>query len=165
MTMPRSVPILLLTLAFLAPLSALAEQTPLAYDDVFLLEWVSDPQPDPTGEQVVFVRHWMDRLEDRARSSLWRVQADGSGLEPITDRDSNASTPRWSPDGERIVYLAGGELRMHWLQTGRDTRIAELPDSPGALSWSPDGQWLAFTMFTPEATAPPVTPAEQWLQV
>ncbi|HMA97816.1 MAG TPA: S9 family peptidase, partial [Wenzhouxiangella sp.] len=158
-----------LMLAISTPMLAIAERAPLAYDDVFLLEWVSDPQPDPTGEQVVFVRHWMDRQEDRARSSLWQIKADGSGLEPMTDRDSNASTPRWSPDGERIVYLAGGELRMHWLQTGRDTRIAELPDSPGALSWSPDGQWLAFIMFTPEATAPPVTlpgkPAEaEWAE-
>ncbi|MFW5816107.1 MAG: hypothetical protein ACOCVP_04555 [Wenzhouxiangella sp.] len=67
----RRVLICLLALGLLAPVSALAEQTPLAYDDVFLLEWVSDPQPDPAGEHIVFVRHWMDRMADRARSSLW----------------------------------------------------------------------------------------------
>jgi dipeptidyl aminopeptidase/acylaminoacyl peptidase len=137
--------------------SASAERTPLAYDDVFLLEWVSDPQPDPAGEEIVFVRHWMDRQSDRARSSLWRIRPDGTQLEPLTDRDSNAASPRWSPDGERLVYLAGGELRMHWLATGRDSRIAELPEGPGDLSWSPDGRWLAFTMFTPESSAPPVS--------
>jgi dipeptidyl aminopeptidase/acylaminoacyl peptidase len=146
-----------LIFAVLAPFSATAERTPLAYDDVFMLEWVSDPQPDPRGEQVVFVRHWMDRQADRARSSLWRINSDGSGLEPLTGRDSNAAMPRWSPDGKQIAYLAGGELRMHWLDTGRDSRIAELPESPGALAWSPDGRWLALTMFTPEASAPPVT--------
>jgi dipeptidyl aminopeptidase/acylaminoacyl peptidase len=147
----------MLTFALLAPFSVLAERTPMDYDDVFLLEWVSDPQPDPVAEQVVFVRHWMDRMSDRARSSLWQVQADGSGLQPLTDRDSNASTPRWSPDGERIAYLADGELRMHWLKTGRDSRIAELGEGPGGLVWSPDGRWLAFTMFTAAPSSPPVS--------
>ncbi|MGY6588006.1 MAG: prolyl oligopeptidase family serine peptidase [Wenzhouxiangella sp.] len=129
----------------------------LDYDDVFLLEAVSDPQPSPSGERIVFVRNWMDRQTDRARSSLWIVAADGRGLEPLTDRDSNASSPRWSPDGERLAYLAGGELRMHWLASGRDSRIAELGEAPGHLSWSPDGRWLAFTLFTPDAARSPVT--------
>lgn len=147
---------MLLALIWCAPALA-AQPAALDYDDVFLLEAVSDPQPDPAGERIVFVRHWMDRQTDRARSSLWLMQADGSGLEPLTDRDSDASSPRWSPDGSRLAYLAGGELRMHWLASGRDSRVAELTEAPGHLVWSPDGRWLAFTMFTPSPTRNPVS--------
>ena len=148
----------LLALGFgLALTQAQAERAPLAYDDVFLLEAVSDPQPSPDGRQIVFVRNWMDRQTDRARSSLWLLNVDGTGLEPLTDRDSNASSPRWSPEGDRIAYVASGELRIHWLGSGRDSRIAELPSSPSGLSWSPDGQWLSMTLFTPESTRSPIT--------
>ena len=148
--------IALAALLLLSPALA-AERPALDYDDVFLLESVSDPQPDPSGERIVFVRNWMDRQTDRARSSLWLIRADGSGLEPLTDRDSDASSPRWSPDGERLAYLAGGELRLHWLGSGRDSRVAELPETPSHVVWSPDGEWLAFTMFTEAPASNPVT--------
>ncbi|MFW5816108.1 MAG: S9 family peptidase [Wenzhouxiangella sp.] len=46
---------------------------------------------------------------------------------------------------------------MHWLKTGRDSRIAELEENPGGLAWSPDGRWLAFTLFTPAPAKPPVS--------
>ncbi len=147
---------LLTACMWFAPVLA-AEPPALDYDDVFLLEAVSDPQPDPSGERIAFVRHWMDRQTDRARSSLWLISADGSDLEPLTDRDSDASAPRWSPDGTRLAYLAGGELRLHWLASGRDSRIAELPETPSGLAWSPDGRWLAFVMFTPLPADNPVT--------
>ncbi len=133
-----------------------AEVRPLAYDDVFLLESVSDPQPDPAGERVAFVRHWQDRQTDRTRSSLWLADIESGKIEPLTDRDSNASNPRFSPDGSRIAYTAGGQMRMLWLDSGRDTRISELEHSPSGLSWSPDGQWLAFTMFKPAEKDTPV---------
>ena len=43
--------VLLLTRVLAAALPA------LDYDQVFLLEAVSDPQPDPARERIVFVRH------------------------------------------------------------------------------------------------------------
>ena len=133
-----------------------AEIRPLAYDDVFLLESVSDPQPDPSGQRVAFVRHWQDRQTDRTRSSLWLADVESGELQPLTDRDSNASSPRWSPDGKRIAYLAGGQVRMLWLESGRDARVSELDHSPSGLTWSPDGQWLAFTLFKPAERKTPV---------
>ncbi len=153
----RSVAAALLLVLLLASLALARDLPPLAWDDVFLLETASDPQPAPGGDRIVFVRNWMDRQTDRVRTSLWIVDADGGNLEPLTPRDRDARAPRWSPDGRRIAYLADGQIHVHWLASGRDTRISELPNPPADLAWSPDGQWLVFTMLEPASRSAPLT--------
>ena len=153
---------ILLLLVLLLPLAAsepvLGEtREALSFEAVFDLEWGSDPHPGPDGERVAFVRNRMDRHSDRVRSRLWVVDVDGSNLEPLTPRERNASSPRWSPDGGRLAYVADGQIFVHWLQSGRDGQISEFTHAPSDLSWSPDGRWLAFVMFTPSSQEPPVT--------
>src|SRR5690554_6312412 len=128
--------------------------TPLKFDDVFEIEFAADPQPSPNGKQVLFVRNWMDRNTDRRRSSLWIMADDGSNLQALTDRNIDAYSPRWSPSGDRIAFLSGGQIHMLWLDSGRTAQLSTTTSSPGNLTWSPNGKWLAFSMFT--ATAKPV---------
>ena len=150
---------LVLGVAFSAAVWAQAQ--PLSYDDVFMLQTVSDPQPDPEGEQIAFVRTWMDRQNDRAMSGIWVIEVDEDGeaedLEPITPKAQSAASPRWSPDGERLAYVADGQIQMHWLDSGRATTLTQLPSSPGQLAWSPDGRWLAFVMLAKDPKPAPVS--------
>lgn len=132
-------------------------KTPLRYDDVFLLEFAASPAPRPSSEEIVFVRTWMDRQSDRRRTRLWSVQADGSQLQPLTAVDQNAQQPTWSLTGDRLAYVADGQIHMHWADSGRGGQISHLQHAPGALTWSPNGEWLAFTMFTPEQRSAPVS--------
>lgn len=140
---------------------AFAQKKPLNYDDVFMLQAVSDPQPNHEGDEIAFVRTWMDRQTDRAMNGIWIVEVDDNGevdeLEPITPQHINAQSPRWSPDDERLAYVADGEIQMVWMDSGRSSTLTQLPSSPGDLSWSPDGQWLAFVMLTKEAKPAPVS--------
>lgn len=129
---------------------------PLQLDDVFELEFAADPQPSPDGKQLVFVRNWMDRKQDRRRSSLWVMATDGSNLQALTDRNIDAHSPRWSPQGDRLAFISGGQIHLLWLDTGRTAQLSTTERSPGSLSWSPNGEWLAFSMFTPEAKPAPV---------
>ncbi len=140
-------------LLFSSPLLA---AKPLQYDDVFELEFVSDPQPDSSGKNIVFVRNWMDRNTDRRRSTLWLSTADGKSLQALTDKNTDASSPRWAPDNNRIAFIADGQIHVKWLDSGRTSQLGQLQQRPANLSWSPDGNWLAFTMFTPKSVKPPV---------
>ncbi len=136
--------------------STLGVTTPLEYDDVFEIEFVSDPQPDSKGEQILFVRNWMDRQADRRRSMLWLADSKGQ-LQALTGVEQNAHSPRWSPDNSKVAYIAGQQIHLYWFNSGRSVQLSRLTQAPANLSWSPDGKWLAFTMFTPINKPAPVT--------
>lgn len=154
--------------------SSLADEVkPLQYDDVFMLEFAADPQIHRDGEQVIFVRRSLDRQTDRVRGRLWQVNTDGSNLRPLTQGEGNESAPRWSPNYDRIAYVsnASGQSQIHirWQDTGHSSPISTLQHSPSNMSWSPDGEWLAFTMFKPQQRSAPVQlpgqpPGAEWAE-
>ena len=41
-------------------------------------ETVLDPQISPDGTQVIYTRRWVDKQEDKWKSALWIVSADGT---------------------------------------------------------------------------------------
>lgn len=119
--------------------------------DVFGLEWASDPQLSPDGDRIVYVRNFFDVMTDRPRTNLWMVSADGVRHRPFTSGTRSNASPRWSPSGDRLLWVSSqdgsAQLWLRWMDTGEDARITNLTGSPGNLSWSPDGEWIAFTMF------------------
>jgi len=119
--------------------------------DIFELEWVTDPQISPNGETIVYIRNGMDIMKDQRTKRLWMINVNGTDHQKLSAMDINESTPRWSPDGNRLAFIAstqnGSEVFMYWMNSGKIARISQLPASPGSLTWSPDGKWLAFSMF------------------
>ena len=120
------------------------------------LDWeqVADPQVSPNGLQIVYTRRWVNKIEDRWDSGLWIVNADGSKNRFLV-KGSNA---RWSPDGTRIAYFADGEPKgtqvfVRWIDAeGATSQVTRVSETPGNLSWSPDGRSLAFTMLVKTET-------------
>ena len=140
--------------------------------DVFALEYASDPQIRRDGSQVAYVRNTTDIMIDRERRSIWLIDRRIGVQTPIVAGPGSSSGPRWSPDGTRLayVYAAEGEqpqLYVRWMATGVSARLATLPQAPGDIAWSPDGRTIAFTMFTPETppklgAAPPKPEGAKW---
>ena len=144
--------------------ASLAAQHPanrFTYRDVFSLEWARDPQISPDGKRVVFGRTGYDIMKDVQRSALWIVNADGSELRALMEPGRKAGSPRWSPDGTRLLYVSSvegsAEILVRWMDSGQEASLTKLADSPGELHWSPDGRSIAFTMFVPAPAAPFVT--------
>ena len=125
--------------------------------DVFGLEWAADPQISPDGSRIVYVRAANDIRKDGVRTDLWIVKADGTDHRALTS-SGRAGSPVWSPDGGRLLFVEGGEdgaqLWVRWTDTGQNARLTNLLRSPGAISWSPDGRWIAFSMLVPDPERP-----------
>ena len=134
---------------------AQAQKPPFSPMDVFELQWVSDPQISPAGDQIAYLRNRMDIMKDRRVRSIWLMNVDGSGHRKLTSLEGNESSPRWSPDGSRLAFTTAGdnghgsEIYVFWAANGQMARLSQLDRSPSGLSWSPDGQWIAFSKLVP----------------
>jgi serine/threonine protein kinase/Tol biopolymer transport system component len=114
------------------------------------------PRWSPDGSRLVFQSNRSGRYEP------WSIQADGSGLEPMARTSHSAMTyPFWSPDGKRlaltIVNRGAGLLDLSPPPEGRQPvplpPVASDGQSFYAVSWSPDGKWLAGDAESRDARA------------
>src|SRR6202012_638124 len=126
--------------------------------DVFDLQWASDPQVAPDGRTIAYVRMGYDVKTDRPHGTVWLGGVDGKNERPLTGAVSSGS-PRWSPDGSKIAYIAraadgSAQLFMYWIARGISALIINFTESPSGLDWSPDGRWLAFIMSVPQERKP-----------
>ena len=123
------------------------------YLDVFALQYVQDPQISPDGKSIVYKRSGFDIMKDRAKGDLWLINTDGSNHQKLSSHEAGESSPRWSPDGDRIAFISstqeGAEVYMYWVNSGKTAKISQLPYSPSSLTWSPTGEQMAFTMHVP----------------
>jgi dipeptidyl aminopeptidase/acylaminoacyl peptidase len=112
-------------------------------------ETVADPRISPDGAQVVYTRRWVDKQEDKWKSALWIMNADGSKNRFLVE----GSDAVWSPDGTRVAYVAegspkGAQVWVRWIEgAGGATQITRVEHDPGDLGWSPDGKQIGFSMF------------------
>ena len=145
--------------ALALPLSFSADDpSVLTPADVFELEYASDPQISPDGETVVYVRNFMDVMTDRRRSNLWIVDVESRDHRPLTSGETNQSSPRWSPSGDRLLYTSNADgssqLYLRWMDTGESAKLTRLQRSASDLAWSPDGRWIAYSAFVAESSEP-----------
>ncbi len=104
------------------------------------------PSWSPNGQSIIYWA-WKD-----GSPNLYRMSADGGGLEQLTDWEGQELYPRWSPDGRYIAFTADrdGNSELYLMDTSSKDSKA-LTNNAEALfeiwpSWSPDSKQIAFTM-------------------
>jgi dipeptidyl aminopeptidase/acylaminoacyl peptidase len=139
---------------FPAPAAAQTRRamTPL---DLIEVPRVLDPQLSPDGRQLVYVLDRPDWKANRRIGHIWRINADGSGAIQLTQGERGETSPRWSPDGARIAFLArrgdSEDPQIYLLETdgGEARQLTKHGAAVSNIQWAPDSKTIYF--LAPEA--------------
>ena len=134
----------------LLPTQALAQQRNMTIVDLINVPSIGDPQLSPDGSQILYARTDSDWEANGTKSHIWRVNSDGTGSLQLTNGPTGETTPRWSPDGTRIAFVADRDDSDHsqiYLLNNRGGEARVLTSHSTAvrdITWSPDGRWIYF---------------------
>src|SRR5437016_1760552 len=131
-----------------------------------------DASFSPDGKWIVFT----SERNGSGEADLYRVRLDGSGTERLTDSPALDEQAPFSPDGNQVAFVStrGAHTANIWIMDLRTRKLRNLTGAPalqaaaGKLdgffrpSWSPDGQWIAFSSDRNFDFMPHVYPDPAW---
>ncbi len=136
---------------------------PMTVEDLFSLHRVGAPSVSADGKWAVYaISDITDSENNKSVSRLWIVATDGSSpprvLTSATSKDSN---PKWSPDGQWILFQStrSGSSQLWVINPfgGEATQLTTLSTEASSAVWSPDGKKIAFvsTVYPEFSQLPP----------
>ena len=137
-----------LVLAFLT--SYAQTKRTMTVDDLIATIRVNDPQISPDGKHVLFTQTTTALDSGRRNPDIWIVPSDGSAPpKQLIGGDKSENTPRFTPDGKRIVFISSrdGAPQIYVSDAdGRDVKqVTKLSGGvQGPLVVSHDGRKAAF---------------------
>ena len=135
---------------FTASASTAQQRRPMTMVDMINIATLSDPQLSLDGTQLLYVLTAVDWDQNQSISHIWRVNADGTGTVRLTNGEDGESSPRWSPEGNRIAFLArrgeDEQTQIYLLDNrgGEAWALTEHPTSVSRVAWAPNGRSIYF---------------------
>ena len=145
----------LLTFALL-PAALGAQSIPrraMTFEDFASVRAVADPQLSPDGRTILYAVRTIDIGANRRVPRTFAVPAAGGAAREFPSADISATEARWSPDGRRVAYVAGGQLWVADADGGNRRQLTTLNGGATGPVWAPTGSMIAFTSTVyPECT-------------
>jgi dipeptidyl aminopeptidase/acylaminoacyl peptidase len=124
--------------------------------DLSRLVHLADPQIAPDGKKVVLVVSRANEAENRYDAELVAVDLATRTHRSLTFDRRALSSPRFSPAGDRLAFLAAGappaavpQVYVMSVTGGDARRVTTAPEGVSRFAWRPDGATLAFIAEDP----------------
>ena len=160
MTKPRSLcsclALILLGVPALVASVAAQEKRPMTIVELIDVPSVGSPRLSPDGSELLYTRSDTDWKKNGRTTHIHRVATDGSGDVRLTSGEHGESSPRWSPDGDWVAFLARrGESpfqQIHRMPNrgGEATPLTQHETSVQSYAFSPDGEHIYFIAPDPK---------------
>ncbi|MDE2660597.1 MAG: S9 family peptidase [Acidobacteriota bacterium] len=140
-----------------AALASGQDKRPMTIVELIDVPSLGSPRLSPDGGQILFTRTDTDWKKNGRTTHIYRIDADGSGEVQLTNGEDGESSPRWSPDGTRVAFLAKrGEdehTQIYVMRNrgGEASPLTEHDSSVGSFQFSPDGEHIFFVAPDPKS--------------
>lgn len=145
--------------------NALAATRGFALSDLRRLVSLSDPQLSPDGREIAVIVSRPVWKTDKVSHEIDLVDVATGARRALTRYRTDVSSPRWSPDGARLAFIAkdttpgaaggdhnggGSASRPHNqifvlpMDGGDALRITDAKRDVESFAWSPDGRSIAY---------------------
>jgi len=144
--------LLVLITITLCAVPALTQKRNITEKDLFSFVWAGDTQISPDGARIAFVRVTVNEKKDGYNTAIWSVSPATGETRQLTAGPRDSS-PRWSPDGNFLVFVRVPEkdgrpdapqLFMLSMAGGDSFQFTTVTRGAAAPQWSPDGRMIAF---------------------
>jgi len=147
-TAPSVAVIAIFSIGMTAGVSA-AEPRRFSPDDLPKIVRITDPQVSPDGASVAVVIARANLKDDRYDTDLSLVDVAAKQVRVLTHDRLGVSSPRWSPTGDRIAFVAEdaakkAQLYVLPLNGGDPIQLTHSKTGVTIFAWRPDGAGLAF---------------------
>ncbi len=158
-----------------SPLAQQAAHVPITPGSLLHMRIPDDAVLSPDGKHIAFTIWERIGTEVKRQGRIWLVDtlvADSGVSEPkpLLKGPKSSSSPVWSPDSQRIAYIAivgegdktQAQLHSMTVEGNQIRQMCTMPNGASEPSWSPDGKHIAFLSYEGEKPTPDplvVTPA------
>jgi len=124
----------------------------MSFVDLLELPGLRGPRLSPNGDELLYVLSEADWKQNLGVGHIWRQSLAGGDPAPLqlTNGSRGEESPRWSPDGKTIAYLAkrgeDKQAQVYLIHNGggEGRRVTSRQQGVKRFAWSADGKslWL-----------------------